>query len=354
MRVLVTGATGFVGSHTAAALVSAGHDVRVLARNPARVPAALGPHGVREEVVVGDMTDEVAVRSAVADCDAVVHVAAQVGVGGGGPAGAANLVGARTVIDSAIDAGVRRIVFTSSVMVHLPTDAPVITLDSPLSEPMSAYGATKVETERLIHQRQEAGHPITTVVLGGIYGPDAPDLINSFTAILSAVEQMMLVPPGGTTVIDVRDVALLLTRIVESDTHVPRVLAGGHFMPWEDWVIALERALGHPIVSQRVTTDALLALARDLAAAASPGEAPVLTEEAAMVMISGVPLDDHACLARFGVSLTRLDQTFADVIAYLRAIGRLPERAESDALSRKVRPTPTDQLHAELDCGSKA
>lgn len=323
MRVLVTGATGFVGSHTTAALVSAGHEVVVLARNPARVPAALDRHGVRAEVVVGDMTDEAEVRSAVAGCDAVVHAAAQVGVRGGA-AGETNLIGARTVIGSAIDAGVRRIVFTSSVVVHLPSDAPVITLDSPLSEPMSAYGVTKVETERLIRRWQDAGHPITTVVLGGVYGPDAPDLINSFTAVLSAVEQMMLVPPGGTTVIDVRDVALLLTRILESDTSAPRVLAGGHFLRWDDWVVALERALGHPIASHRVTTDELVALARDLTAAAGPDEPPVLTEEAAMVMISGMPLDDHACLTRFGVSLTPLDRTFADVIEYLRTIGRLP------------------------------
>jgi nucleoside-diphosphate-sugar epimerase len=323
MRVLVTGATGFVGSHTAAALASAGHDVRVLVRNPARVPPALDPHGVQAEVVVGDMTDEATVRSAVADCDAVVHAAAQVGVGGGGTVAEANLIGAQTVIGAAIDAGVRRIVFTSSVVVHLPTDAPMIMLDAPLSEPMSAYGATKVETERLIRRWQDDGHPITTVVLGGIYGPNAPDLINSFTAILSAVEQTMIVPPGGTTVIDVRDVALLLTRIVERETQVPRVLAGGHFIEWDDWVVALERALGQPIASQRVTTDELLALARELSAAASPHEPPALSEEAAMVMISGVPLDDHAWLTRFGVALTPLDQTFADVIAYLRTIGRL-------------------------------
>jgi dihydroflavonol-4-reductase len=218
----------------------------MLVRNPARVPPALDPHGVQAEVVVGDMTDEAMVRSAVADRDAVIHAAAQVGVSGGGPLGKASLIGAQTVIGAAIDAGVRRIVFTSSVMVHLPTDAPLITIDAPLSEPMSAYGAMKVETERLIQQRQDAGHPITTVVLGGIYGPHAPDLINSFTAILSAVEQLMVVPPGGTTVIDVRDVALLLTRIVESDNHVPRVLAGGHFIEWADWVVALERVLGLP------------------------------------------------------------------------------------------------------------
>jgi hypothetical protein len=102
------------------------------------------------------------------------------------------------------------------------------------------------------------------------------------------------------------------------------LLAGGRFIKWADWVVALERTPGHAISTQRVTTDGLLALAKELTAAASPDELPALTEEAAMVMISGVPLDDHAGLARSGVALAPLDQTFADVIAYLRTIGRLP------------------------------
>ena len=80
MRVLVTGGTGFVGSHTAAALVERGHDVRLLVRNPARVHAVLGPHGIEErvEAVVGDVTDADAVGRALDGCDGVIHAAAVV------------------------------------------------------------------------------------------------------------------------------------------------------------------------------------------------------------------------------------------------------------------------------------
>jgi len=95
VRVLVTGATGFVGSHTAAALAASGHEVCVLARTPAKVPLVLGPLGVDPEVVAGDMTDPVAVAAAVSGCDAVIHAAAQIGVGGGGSATEANLAGSR-------------------------------------------------------------------------------------------------------------------------------------------------------------------------------------------------------------------------------------------------------------------
>lgn len=325
MKALVTGATGFVGSHTVAALAAGGHDVRVLVRNPDRIPGSLGALGLEPEVVVGDMTDAAAVAAAVDGCEVVIHAAAQIGVGGGGPADDANLAGVRTVVGAALDAGARRVVYTSSVTAHTPTDATVITLDSPLVEPLSPYGATKVAAEQVLRAWQNEGKPITIVVPGGVYGPDAPDLVNSFHAILSALDAMMLVPPSGTTVVDVRDLAELLARVAVADEYVPRVLAGGHFVTWREWVSALERAVGRPVAHQVVTHDEILALARDLSAmAAETGEEPMLSEEAALVMATGVPLDDDACWRRFGVTRRTLDETFRDVVAYLRSIGRIP------------------------------
>src|SRR6266536_214253 len=74
VKVLVTGGTGLVGSHTAAAIVRAGHDVRLLVRRPEQVPASLGPLGLEvSDVVVGDVLDERAVSRAVEGCAAVVH-----------------------------------------------------------------------------------------------------------------------------------------------------------------------------------------------------------------------------------------------------------------------------------------
>ena len=74
MRVLVTGGTGFVGSHTVAALIENGHDVRLLVRSPDRIAPALEPLGVgKVDSIVGDITDANAGERAMKGCEAVRH-----------------------------------------------------------------------------------------------------------------------------------------------------------------------------------------------------------------------------------------------------------------------------------------
>jgi nucleoside-diphosphate-sugar epimerase len=155
MLVLVTGATGFIGSHAVAALRRDGHDVRILVRNPDRVAPALEPHGVTASVVIGDMTDPAAVADAVSGCDAVVHAAGEVGVeGGSGPKTTANVDGVRNVIGAALEAGLDPVVYTSTVTVHLPTTESMITPQSPLAEPLSTYGASKLGVIRQLRGSQ--------------------------------------------------------------------------------------------------------------------------------------------------------------------------------------------------------
>src|SRR5262245_51930379 len=76
MLVVVTGGTGYLGSHAVAALVEAGHRVRVMARSPDRVQGALGPLGIGDvETAIGDVTDPAAVERALEGCDAALHTA---------------------------------------------------------------------------------------------------------------------------------------------------------------------------------------------------------------------------------------------------------------------------------------
>jgi dihydroflavonol-4-reductase len=82
-RVLVTGGTGFVGSHTVAQLTMHGYGVRLLVRDPAKINAVPALSGTTDlKVVVGDVTDLDAVRRSLDGCTAVVHAAARVSLAG--------------------------------------------------------------------------------------------------------------------------------------------------------------------------------------------------------------------------------------------------------------------------------
>ena len=111
---LVTGATGFVGSAVARALLRAGHQVRVLARpNSDRRNLA----DLSVEITEGSMEDPPSLARAVAGCRFVYHVAAdyRIWVPDPAPMFRANVVGTRDLLIAALEAGAERVVYTSSV-----------------------------------------------------------------------------------------------------------------------------------------------------------------------------------------------------------------------------------------------
>src|SRR5690606_16481396 len=114
---LVTGGTGFVGSHTVAALVEAGHEVRLLVRSAERIGPALDPLGVAApEHVVGDILEPSAVRAALEGCDAVIHAAAVFSFDPrrGDEIMHANIDGAENVLGIAVELGLDPVVHVST------------------------------------------------------------------------------------------------------------------------------------------------------------------------------------------------------------------------------------------------
>jgi nucleoside-diphosphate-sugar epimerase len=112
MRILVTGATGFIGGHLSCHLATQGHRVRALVRR--EVPE-LAKHGV--ELMLGDITDAAALRAATRGIEAVFHLAAVRDVWGTPEAvyRQVNIEGTRFLLDAALESGVQRFVYCSSV-----------------------------------------------------------------------------------------------------------------------------------------------------------------------------------------------------------------------------------------------
>jgi dihydroflavonol-4-reductase len=133
MKVFLTGATGFVGSHVARVYAEAGAQLRVLTRSSSNVAAL---DGLDAEVVVGDLRDAGSLRSAIEGCEAVVHVAADYRLWVRDPKSmyAANVDGTRELLRLAREAGVRRVVYTSSVAtMGFKKDGTIVNEDTPVS-----------------------------------------------------------------------------------------------------------------------------------------------------------------------------------------------------------------------------
>lgn len=161
--VLVTGAGGFVGTALIPELVRTGFRVRAFLRGSSTIPSF--PPEV--EVVAGDVCDEKQVKEAMGDCDAVVHLAAKVhamdGHGHEREYTAVNVEGTRHVLDAAVDAGVTRLVFASSVKVFgEETQECMGETCSP--DPQTPYGWSKWKAEQLVSEYSNRGD-VTAVSL---------------------------------------------------------------------------------------------------------------------------------------------------------------------------------------------
>jgi nucleoside-diphosphate-sugar epimerase len=182
VRVLVTGATGFTGSHLAHALASGGRDVRALVRDPSRA-ANLRASGI--ELVAGDLRDPAALAKAAAGVDVAYHLAAiyrQVGVSRA-IYEAVNATAVRQVIEAAAAAGARRVVHCSTVGVHGDITHPPANEDAPL-RPGDVYQVTKLDGERLAREAgARLGIDVTIARPTGIYGPGDRRLLKLFRGV---------------------------------------------------------------------------------------------------------------------------------------------------------------------------
>ncbi len=185
MKVLVTGAAGFLGGHLVDMLLERGDEVRAMVR-PVEDSSRLRTLG-GIEVVYGDLTEPDTLKRAVQGVQRVYNVAAKTG-----PWGledvyrAINVGGLADLISASMDAGVQRIVHTSSITVYGHHLHGIITEDQPLHAEDNPYSRTKIAGEKLIANLvKDRGAPVVIVRPAWIYGPrDAA----SFGRFVSLVE----------------------------------------------------------------------------------------------------------------------------------------------------------------------
>lgn len=252
MKVLVTGATGFVGSHTVAALTRLGHDVRLLVRTPSKVASALAPLGcpVPGDVAQGDVTDAASVRAALDGCDAVVHAAAVYSLDPAREAeiAATNVASTRLVLEAAVEKGLDPVVHVSSFVGLLPGPGVPVGAEVAIGTPEGTYCISKADSERIARDLQAAGHPVVVVWPGMVMGPHDPYLGDSNQILKGWLSGSVTQLARGTMPInDVRDVAEVIARCIERGRGPRRYFAVDGAVSHDRVGPLLAEAVGRPV-----------------------------------------------------------------------------------------------------------
>ena len=211
MKILVTGATGKVGSRLARRLATSGDRVRGLVRDVERARALLGD-GI--ELVPGDLLDPTTLPAAVAGVDAVVHCAAFFRGATPEQAHATNDLGTQHLGRAARDAGVKRFVFTSTGLVYGPMDGRLAREDDACA-PIAAYPVSKLAAERFLLGLE--GLDVIVLRLPFVYG-------DGDAHIAEAVPMMRTFPPGQRMSLGHHaDVTQAVSRVLHAERPAHRI-----------------------------------------------------------------------------------------------------------------------------------
>ncbi|NDJ61614.1 MAG: NAD-dependent epimerase/dehydratase family protein [Chloroflexi bacterium] len=247
MKALVTGGTGFVGSHIARALAAAGHEVCVLHRPTSKLTAL---EGVPFESAHGDLLDREAVRAACAGCDWVFHTAAVAAYWREAQQRLfeVNVRGTQVVLEAAREVGVKRVIFTSSAAaVGMRADQQPADESVPFNLPPERfpYGYSKVLAEAAAIKAAERGQEVVILNPVVVTGPGDLNVISGdFILQIKRLGWRLPVPPGGVAVTDVRDVAQAHVAAAELGESGRRYILGTENVLYDHWGALIADATG--------------------------------------------------------------------------------------------------------------
>lgn len=331
MKVLVTGAAGFLAGRVAHALARAGHQVTGFVRHPAKWEDR--PAGAA--VATGDVTAAAAFRDAAMGHDVIVHAAAlvKVWVKDRSEFDRVNVGGLQNAVEAARAAGAK-LVYTSSFIALGPTDGATFTEDTPRAAETAHndYERTKWAAERAAREIAASGFPIMRIYPGVVYGPGA--LTPGNLMVMTLLQHARGKLPGKLGPGDrrmsfafVEDVAAGFVAAVERAMPGSAYLLAGDNRTLNDLFAIFERETG--IAPPRLTIPyAVGKLIGRLQRwrAEMFGVEPELTDEVVEIYKHEWAYDSSRAVRDLGYHVTSLEDGIANTCAWLRERGRLPAR----------------------------
>ncbi|HEX8908642.1 MAG TPA: NAD-dependent epimerase/dehydratase family protein [Anaeromyxobacteraceae bacterium] len=333
MNLLVTGATGFLGSTLLPLLAEGGHGLRVLARGEAGQAEALGA-----EVVRAPLQDRAAVRGALEGVEAVLHLAGQVAFDARDPAALYQLhvESTRTLLEDARAAGVGRFVLASSSgTVAISREAKVHTEadDHPLQVAARwPYYLSKIFQEKTaLRFHRDTGFPVVVLNPSLLLGPGDLRLSSTDVVFKFLERRVPALPSGGLSFVDVRDAAAAFAAALDRGRPGERYLLGGANMTFADFFGRLSRLSGVAAPALRLPSAVNVAGARLLERYHGwrGSESPISPEEVEMGE-HFFYVDSRKAERELGFAARDPQETLHDTVAWLdrhvRGKGARPPR----------------------------
>lgn len=242
MKAFVTGGTGFVGSHLVEALLARGYAVTCLVRNDLK-----WLEGLDIEVVKGGLMDSEAIVRGCAGAGEVYHIAGMTRAPSREVLFQANVDGTLNLLDAAREAGVRKVLVTSSLSAIGPSESGPLPESAPFN-PVSDYGRSKAEMERQIAKREDVSS-IVVVRPPAVYGPREADLFN----LIKTADKQRILPAVGNgrearlNLVHVRDLVEGMIGAMASEISGGKTyfIGGRKDYSWNEIRSAIRNALGH-------------------------------------------------------------------------------------------------------------
>lgn len=249
MNVLITGATGFVGSHVVDVLLERGHDVFYIARSTSNMRWLEGKEVTR---VDGSLFDVHSLKDAVTGMDALIHVAGLTAAKNESEFRKGNLDATQNLIDAvrAYNPGLKSFVHTSSLTVCGPAPS----LERPTTEdqtdlrPLTAYGRTKKLAEDAV--RQATDIPWTIVRPPAVYGPRDSAILSFFQAVHKGLATLIGFGDSRVSLVHARDLARGIVMAMEQPVaiHQTYFITSDEFYSWPQIVDVTKTAMGKSFV----------------------------------------------------------------------------------------------------------
>ena len=323
MKVLVTGATGLIGSHLVRRLLERGNEVRILRRRDSSLDL-LGDAAGAVEHAVGDLGDREAVYAATAGVQVVFHVAGAVGLAGKryrDHLRAVNVHGTANVVDASLESRIGRLVHTSSIAALGRPEADLVSLDETAewieSSRNTEYARSKYEGELEVYRGVAEGLDAVVLNPSLVFGTGRDN--ENTMRIIRAVRDRSVpgVPVGGTNVVDVEDVVDGHLRALSSGATGERYILGSENLSWRSIIDTIAEGFGVRTQPRTLSPRVAIALASafDLASLL-PGVRPLITRESARQTAATFLYDNTRARTELGCSF----RPFAETIRRMASV----------------------------------